>query len=140
MKSVRKYRLWYFFSNIMEERFLLGISVLSSFSQEENVVLLQSREHSLLRYFCLQMYYFLLFKGQVTKAIINEQEIEFQMINQNAAYESNFICRFISQAPLLNLIYPDLISKKSFTNIVDLAGIYSNVCLFLNELNIWKMN
>lgn len=86
------------------------------------------------------MYYFLLFKGQVTKAIINEQEMEFQMINQNAAYESNFICRFISQAPLLNLIYPDLISKKSFTNIVDLAGIYSNVCLFLNELNIWKMN
>ena len=39
------------------------------------------------------------------------------------------ICRFISQAPLLNLMYPDLISKKSFANIVDLAGIYLCACV-----------
>lgn len=51
------------------------------------------------------------------------------MINQNTAWENNFICRFISQVPLLNLIYPDLLSEKSFANIVDLTEIYSCVCV-----------
>lgn len=55
------------------------------------------------------------------------------MINQNAAWENNFICRFISQVPLLNLIYPDLLSEKSLANIVVLAEIYSCVCVCLPE-------
>lgn len=80
------------------------------------------------------MYCFLLFKGKVTKSHY-ERTGNVVSDDKSKCYLGKllFICRFISHAPLLNLIYPDLISKKSFANIVDLAGIYSCVCVYLPE-------
>lgn len=88
---------------------------------------------------------FLLFKGKVTKS---HYKWTWNVVSDDKSKcclgESLFIWRFISQAPLLKLIYPDLINVKSFANIVDLAGIYLCVCAcvsaFPSELNVWKMN
>lgn len=116
--------------NVMEKRFLVSISVLWSFSQEENVVFVQSRGYNLLRYFYLQIYYFFLLKGKVTKSYYKRTgNVASDEKSKCCLGKWLVICRFISQAPLLNLMYPDLISEKSFANIVDLAGIYLCVCV-----------